>query len=387
MSVLAARIGRARRNALFALLMPISMLSTYQIIHAHSTLLHSSWHQPDAYGRDVGSLVEKCPDPLEELSIECKDAMNQHFANLPLEYLSWTNSTWISLPNRLTYGRVFEDPVGDQIRVIEALRIKKCRLEEGEAVRWDLSEFCHADAFANLSVFLWACSLYDEVDNLSDRFDIGDYSHFEGLDPQQLEESLRVRFIATLEARWLNSHCTKYRGLDMRIDPYLEKEQHQTLHLIAKRLGDSWPEKSEVPESFVLKSLAARLGDRSAAVLYTGPSKGTDDSWRKYIAAAWPWRNSLPNFLSYTHMIYDRRAETLDRLQHGISMAVLLQESGLEFDWEFLVRRVCTLKNSEEATCKTAIGELDLTLEGDQNSKLEALAQFESVSRELNLYE
>lgn len=314
--------------------------------------------------------------------------MDAHFTNQPLDHSS--NSTWILLTNRLTYGRVFKDPIGDRKRVFEALRERDCRLEEGEVVRWELAESCQASTFANLSVFLWACSKYDFLQNpLEYIVDISDYTNFENSDPQLYKHVLRTRNMLILEARWLREKCAEYKVAEMRIDSLLDQEQYQTLRATAERLGDIWPKYSDVPESFVLKSLAARLGDRSAALLYDGNFvRGKVDSWREHIGKVWPWKGSLGEFHNYTYeKSLDRLAETTKRLQIGVSLAAALQESGLEFDWESLVKKVCTLKNSEEATCKTAIDELDPTYDWDQESELRTLEEFKRVSRELNLYD
>ena len=334
--------------------------------------------------RDL-DLVDICPNTLEEFSTECQSALDDHFAELPLE-LSATS--WIIQPNRLTYGRVFEDPIGDRKRVIEALQRKDCQLKDGEGARWGLKETCHADAFANFSVFLWTCSKSRNLQRLHNAIvDPSSIAH-PASDPVLYKRKMQSRIVKLLEARWFRGQCDKYEVSEIRIDEHRDQESYDILRSTAKRLGDVWDQSSTVPEVFVLKSLAARFGDESAAVLYgsTGDRKG--DSWRKHIQAVWPWKSMLEEIRGNTMLaVIDGPPTTSRRLHLGILVAVSLQESGLEFDWNRLVRKVCTRKNPTQATCQLAIEELNLSLEWDQEIELEALDMFESVSIELDLYD
>ncbi|MCY3883386.1 MAG: hypothetical protein OXG24_00555 [Gammaproteobacteria bacterium] len=382
------RLRSARSTVLCLLVLVFFSSWVCQTTQATTWIKETAWFPPVGEDEVRETFLKNCPLPLENLSKECEEAMDEHFANHPLDRTS--DSTWILLPNRLTYGRAFKDPTGDRNRVFEALRERDCRLEEGEVVQWELAESCQASTFANLSVFLWACSKYDFLQNLPEYLvDISDYTDFENSDPQLYRHVLRTRNMLILEALWLRKKCAKHKVAEMQIDSLLDQEQYQILRSTAERLGDIWPEYSDVPESFVLKSLAARLGDSSAALLYDGTfARGRVDSWREYMGKVWPWKDSLGEFHDYTNPnSLDRLEKTSKRLQVGVSIAAALLESGLEFDWKFLVRRVCTLKNSEEANCKTAIEELDPTYDWEQESELQVLEEFKRVSRELNLYD
>ncbi|MCY3883389.1 MAG: hypothetical protein OXG24_00575 [Gammaproteobacteria bacterium] len=343
-----------------------------------------AWNDPTFNDR-IPSLEENCPQSNDKLSAECGEAMDDYFENLPLER---QDTAWISIPDRLTYGRALTNPVADRNRVVQALQLKECRLEDREVVRWDLSERCHSDAFANLSVFLWACSKYGNDTNLTEESDVDDVASFEFSDPEYYKDMLHWHNVRSLRARWITNKCAEIEVSDFRFDPENDRKHFQMLRSTARRLGEKWDQSSEVPETFVLKSLAARLGDLSTAILYSGPSTGKkDDSWRHIGNNLWQWRRSLMNFDASTQKFSNRRSETIKRLKKGISVAVSLQRSGLEFDWNFLVKRVCTLHDPDEATCQTAIRELSQTFEWDQKDELQTLDKFASLSQKLNLYD
>ncbi len=373
--------------ALFALLMLLTSLYACPITHAKSIFIPAPWYTT-SIDTNTADLIDNCPQPFENFSEKCESAIDDYFADIPLEY---PNTAWIAFPNRLTYGRAFKNPTEDRNRIVQALQERQCRLEDGETVRWDLSESCHADAFANFSVFLWLCSEYGHPTNPSDYVvDMSKHADLEYSRPEQYNRILHNRIVQILEKHWFSSQCSKYDLTEMRFDALQDPEQHKLLRSAAKRLGEDW-RPPEVPETFVLKSLAARLGDSSTSMLYFGSST-RDDSWSKNMDKAWPWRHTIyllggGTFEEAIYGPFDRGK----RLQMGISVAVSLQESELEFDWNHLVRLVCaqknTAKNPGRAACQTAIEDLELSLEWDEKSELEALKKFESVARELGLYD
>ncbi|MXW54600.1 MAG: hypothetical protein F4X44_08240 [Gammaproteobacteria bacterium] len=314
--------------------------------------------------------------------------MDEYFENLPLES---SDTTWISLPNRLTYGRVFKNPELDRNRVLQALEETQCRLEDGETVRWDLSQSCKADAFANLSVFLWTCDKHSNSARPADySVDMSEDADLEFSRPEYYKRILHRTIVRILENHWLRNKCSGYELSEMRFDATRDQKQYELLRSIAERLGeDRFP--SDAPtETFVLKSLAARLGDLSTAVIYyeTPSQRKADDSWSNHMNSVWPWRNTLREIDETTR---NRAILLPDKVRYllrmGISIAISLQESGLEFDWDHLVRMVCAPQKTEEAICKTAIEERKLTFEWDQKSEMETIEKIETVARELGLYD
>lgn len=384
MSKLRPRLEAPNCISLVFFLLLLSGLCSWQLVHATSIISIDPWHGP-SFEANTADLIENCPPPLEKLTAKCKNAVDEYFENLPLEN---SGTTWITLPNRLTYGRAFKNPKLDRNRVLQALQKKECRLEDGETVRWDLSESCQADAFANLSVFLWPCSKYGSPINTPDYLvDMSQYADREFTEPEHYNRILHKKVMRILEKHWFIGQCSRHEQSDIQFD----EEQYRVLISIAKRLGEVWDEASGVPETYVLKSLAARLGDNSTAVLYSGPSSlAKGNSWTKHINEMWPWNDVIQRIRGGAQTLdefFGGIPRTGERLKMGIFVAVSLQKSGLEFDWNWLVKTVCKRRNSEEPTCQSAIGDLKPTLEWDQESEIQALNKFESTSRDLGLYD
>ncbi len=372
-------------RALVCLLLP---LWAWQSFHALSLAYVDPWYPNSILPDRVDDLVELCAQPHEELTEDCQNAMDAYFEVVPLEH--W-DTTWISIANRLTYGRAFEDPVGDRKRVFEALANEECRLESGQTVRWDLKQSCHADAFANLSVVLWACdkrrNLQELADNLAESSDELQFAR----DRRHAERLVQSRTVYILEAHWFNKKCAEHKLSDLQIDADRDSAQHELLQATATRLGEDWVGYSNIPESYVLKSLAARLGDESSALrYYPSRTQAEGKSWHKHISKEWPWtHNSLFGRSSLASLFVetDGPAGTEKRMQLGISLAVSLHKSEFEFDWVKLVRKICTLEKPEEETCQTVIEEMKRSFDSDSNRELQVLEDIEKVSMELGLYD
>ena len=314
--------------------------------------------------------------------------MDKRFSDWPLEF---PDTTWISLPNQLTLGRALRDPIGDRARVVEALQQEACLLESGEGVRWELKDSCHSDAFANLSVFLWACNVPKDLDSIYKRVvDNTAKALQEPTDSQRWKLNTQSSIIQLLRARWLNDKCDNYQVAELRFDEHRDKEQHELLKATASRLGEIWGRSPYVPETFVLKALAARLGDVSAAMQYHGPSNYLvkEDAWEKHINKVWPWRKAVRAIRGEgIYFFVDGPPSTARRLQLGVSIAMSLQSSKLEFDWNFLVGEVCKREKPDDLTCQEAISELKGSLHWDRKDELQALDKFETVSMELGLFD
>lgn len=373
-------------RALVYLLLP---LWAWQSFHATSIVHVDPWYEKSILPDRIDDLVELCQRPNEEITEECQSALDAYFEEVPLEH---SDTTWISIANRLTYGRAFEDPVGDRKRVFEALGNEECGLESGRTVRWDLKESCHADAFANLSVVLWACDKRRNLQELAKNLvDLRDEMQFSP-GRQREERLLRTGTVRFLEAHWFNKRCAKHKLSDLQIDADRDPAQHELLQATATRLGEAWVGYSNIPESYVLKALAARFGDESSALCYY-PSRSQVEgkSWHKHISKEWPWAlNSLFGTSTIAKLLNAWSGEstgTEKRMQLGISLAISLKESEFEFDWNKLVRKVCTLEKPEEETCQTVIDELKQSLDWDSNRELQALEEIERVSMELGLYD
>ena len=355
-----------------------------QVVQALTIARIDPWHESDFTEQNL-DLIEACPQPHENDSEECLRGMDVRIRDWPLEF---PDTTWISLPNRLTLGRALRDPIGDRARVVEALQQEECLLASGESVRWDLKDSCHADAFVNLSVFLWACNEPADLEQLhQDVVNNRERARQESGNSQRWKSNLQSSIIWLLRARWLNDKCDNYQVSDLWFDGRQDKEQHELLKATASRFGEIWGRPPHLPETFVLKALAARLGDESAAMQYHGPSnfRAKDDSWEKHINKVWPWRKAIRAIRGGG--IVDGSRKMAKRLQLGVFIAVSLQDSNLEFDWNFLVGEVCEREKPEDATCQEAIAELKGSLDWDRKEELQALDKFETVSMELGLFD
>ena len=394
MSVTLSRTNATKCVLLGALVCLLHPLWTWQSTHATSIVKSEPWYANSILPDRIEGLVALCPRPHEEITEECQTALDAYFEAVPLEH-SWT--TWISIPNRLTYGRAFRDPVGDRKRVFEALKNEECELETGQTVRWDLKESCHADAFANLSVHLWACDKRRDLQTLADDLErelaeLNDGSQF-AADRQRQEKRVRFRIVRFLEARWFSKKCLRHQLSDLRIDADRDSVQHEFLQATATQLRETWVRYSNVPESVVLKALAARLGDESSALLYNpSMSHAAGKSWHGHMFKVWPWTSNQligPSTLEeFFDVMRDGPPGTGKRMQMGISLATSLKRSGFEFDWNTIVRAVCTLeKPVEEETCQAVIEGLKRSLDWDSDPELQALEEIEKVSMELGLYD
>ena len=380
------RVAVARVVQSTAILLFLTICSR-QVVQAWTIVRIDPWVESN-YTEQSLNLIEACPDPSENVSEECLSAMDIRFSDWPLEF---PDTTWISLPNRLTLGRALRDPIGDRARIVEALRREECRLESGESARWDLKDSCHADAFANLSVFLWACNEPRDLQKLyEDVIDDSAKAHQESTNSQRWNSNLQFSIIWLLRARWLNDKCDNYPVAELRFDKRRDKEQHELLKATAIRFGEIWGRPPHLPETFVLKALAARLGDEAAALQYRGPSnhRAKDDSWEKHINKVWPWRKTLREMEGEgIYFIVDGPPKTARRLRLGVSIAVSLQSSELDFDWNFLVGKVCKREKPEEPTCQEAIAELKGSLDWDRKDELQVLDKFETVAMELGHFD
>ena len=386
-------VNRGPIRVLFFLL--LSFLS-WQIIHATSRIVVEPWYKNSKIHHGILDLVEHCPKPHEEISEECKSAMADYFSDVPLEF---SDTTWISIPNRLTYGRAFENPAGDRKRVLKALNQEECLLKGDPTVRWDLKDSCHADAFANLSVLLWAC---DERPDIQDReealVNLIDNAQL-AEDPQRHEERVQYGIVRFLEARWFGDKCAEYKPSVLRFSAHREPTAYETLRAAASRSGEPWVSSSNAPETFVLKAIAARLGDEVSALYYfPSLSKASGRSWDEHVRKVWPWKSDLPfgpstleDFFGTLEIFegpQDAAQDAEERMLNGLSVAVSLQETGFDFDWNILVRGFCKHAETEgPTTCQAVIARLKRKLDVDQKDELQALEQFESVAKELGLFD
>lgn len=249
----------------------------------------------------IEDLIEECPEPFVwgydgfgVLSNQCVSMLEPFFIDLP--YIPQDGFQWLSFPDRITYRRILEDPLKDRELVFDALSRAECRFEDGEVVRPDLRESCHAESFYVYSSFIHVCDWYQDSRNLRDNYDLydsGDVNH----PTAQLWER-HIKEIATgadgnlntaqysrlkqdvwhtaLATHWYRRKCKEYDLSSIVLGS--DKQDLEYLNLlssIATRLG-IYPEiggehsggNFDPNVYHVFSVIAAYFGDYSASLLY-----------------------------------------------------------------------------------------------------------------------
>ncbi|MYD45198.1 MAG: hypothetical protein F4W92_02445 [Gammaproteobacteria bacterium] len=335
------------------------------------------------------SLVSACPDPSAELTEECMATLDALFTDKKIGHLDYL---WITFKNQLTYGQVYFDPVGDRQRVSEALFNPECSFGDKDEPRWDLYEECHADAFARLFHFTRKCN---NPSGYADRIDRWFLYLWEEQESGELRNQFDLRFLAienapsteqdrltlqlweeVLEIRWVVERCEQFNVKEILIDPARDIEIFNKLRAANTKafVNDRHGQRMEVGES--LQVFAARFGEAWAVITYDGTS-----SWHTFRAEQYPW--------IYTNReLFRRDATRASKLLAGVQIAIELEESRIEFDWDYLVSHICTNQLETDSTnCQTAINSLRANLDPVESDKLLVLGQIEEMSIELGVYD
>jgi len=249
----------------------------------------------------IEDLIEECPEPFVwgyngfgVLSDQCVSMLEPFFINLP--YIPQDGFQWLNFPDRITYRRILEDPLKDRELVFDALSRAECRFEDGEIVRPDLRETCHAESFYVYSSFIQVCDWYRDSRNLRDNYDLYDSGAVNHPTAQLWER--HIKEIATeadgnlntaqysrlkqdvwhtaLATHWYRRKCKEYdlSSIVLGSDEQ-DLEYFNLLSSIATRLG-IYPElggehsggNSDPNVYHVFSVIAAYFGDYSASLLY-----------------------------------------------------------------------------------------------------------------------
>lgn len=329
---------------------------------------------------------DACERPLRELSEECLESLDTYFLDKPFV---WKDFDWLPLP--LTYQRIFADPTTDRGNVLSALERSECRLEEGE-VRWDLKESCHAESFTNYANFLYFCQYVEEkLDSdldMAQNFFYGSafwpnvwqrYSMWD-LENPRLSEWAGERL---LEGRWIVERtCKRFDTETLSLDP----QHYATLMDIWKRLEEDTGAYDRAFE--VLRSMAARLGDEWASIVYT--SRREHDVWNTHESKNMPWKHHLRTMRS---AMSKPSVETgSDARDKALSFALVvwgeLEEAGIRVDLDRLVDYVCggNWRRSKD-TCEDTISELKENEVSTDQDYWHRLSEFEARAIQIGLYD
>lgn len=331
-------------------------------------------------------LVEVCEDPSTEPSTECWNVLEQHFQSKQLGH------SWIKLENPITYGQIFENPNRYRERVFESLEKIECRLEGSQLVRYDLNEYCDAEALISFAKYLSFCNFpasYDISDEwfvpipghpifaLKSRFQmrLDNIEHVRQTNLERYEHLKQSIWEELFEIRWRQSMCSQFSELG--IDPERDKVQYDLIQQIGARLGEDRKfggTRSE--EVDVLLSLAARFGNEYASIYYVS----SDPSWTEHIHNIHPWKRLIYDVLAKKNLTVETR------LRVGIETVIALEDANVDFDWVWLVEKICGHRNNR-TNCQAAFIALQESKSHTGFRKSKILDKLESLAIEQGMYD
>ena len=369
---------------------------------------------PPYYAQDQGG-VDSPYDAEGELvaleAEECRLALENHINGINPYLWGATYQSrplaFVVLENPLTFERIFADPTGDLVRIKEALSRPECLLEQGTKINWELKESCHADAFLNYALINRYC------------FDGGIRSGSGAVywsEENQTWEQDRFRlWKQALEDAWVKEKCEA-------LDPTLELKEYQLeLADAFMTMADAkmmltmteseiveWKEELEemigAPGFLVsiyfyptIIELAARLGDDAAGlvqpVVITANLFLYREEGYKYGRFA-----ELLNSPAWMELSVKKAPSTERFLQTFNMLAEVDTRKSIKFDWKWVAQRLCTppyekywrgtelVDSVETQSCRTVVNEI--YRQGITSpSLLDAIAKFERVAMELNVYD
>ena len=284
--------------------------------------LHTPWPKSpfNADGELLALDSEECWTALEH-SI---NAINPYLFRVSSEYGQFP---FIELENPLTFERIFADPVGDFRRVLEALSRSECLLNREDEPNWDLKETCHADALLNYATFNRFC-YFSPITSRKRTYSSGP----DTLTPEQD----RFRWKRYLERAWVDMKCEEFDS-----ELKLTADQYPELSELLLSLG------SQAHGAFVLTELielAARLGDDAAGLTQVPtfisvtvyPEDGYKGGYKygpfKELLTSTPWKE-----------LQRKKPPSTERFLQVFTMLERVEnETSIKFDWEQVVRRLCT---------------------------------------------
>ncbi|MDE0094503.1 MAG: hypothetical protein OXO49_08400 [Gammaproteobacteria bacterium] len=354
-----------------------------------------------------------------KLDKKCLTALEQHI--YPINpYLwdkhklpNWSGNafSFVDINNPLTFERIFADPVGDFVRVQEALARPECLLGKDADPNWNLHETCYADAIHNYALLTRFC--YGNGLSLVPR-----KYYWKDDDPTPAQD--RGMWIQALTSAWVDLKCESLDPLlDLGADLHTDlREQILALHnepeepdAVRSQLREHFVSDSttnsiedffrKIPQQFnskpqrleaeeILIELAARLGDTAAGL--TQPFNLTHQERGYKFGRYANWFSDIePNILFF------KEPPSVDRVYGALSLFASptdpdLREHVVNIDLDALVQHLCTPPYYDEPTdppsCQSVINDLRQNHEVQNNTSiLERLTTFEKIARRLDVYE
>ena len=303
------------------------------------------------------------------LTEDCIAALEDHVLSInPYKSHPWNWSTLsngyefhlIVLEDPLTYDRIFNDPIGDLNKVIDALSRPECRLETSRDTtnsifytrnsvesrpqidRDDeqLKDSCYAEAFTNYASFFNAC--YQQRAGYVLHIHRDDFTRYRS-QPELVDHIWQTY----LEARWVEEKCETFDAiLELNAQIYPEQFQllvdsyEQRLSPEARRgeeqIRNMKPELGRVLDEDAiyssLLSLGARLGDEVASLTSKGQNATRYSGIFGKVLKTTSWRE----------LSRQDKEPSAERLWHTLNVVVALERDDIKFDWNWLVRHVCS---------------------------------------------
>ena len=166
----------------------------------------------------------------------------------------------------------------------------------------------------------------------------------------------------------------------------LNEVHYEMLESIRIKLGD---ERGFYSRSYgVMKSLAARLGNKWASIVYESAS--TSEEWRIHESNEMPWKSLLKEAWSTLNSasVTSREDVRTTALRYGIQVWNELERAGLTIDLEKLVEYVCGPNwHFSTENCQDSISVLQLSDASIDQGFWHALSKFEARAIQLDLYD
>ena len=381
----------------------------------------------------IEDLIEACPEPFiwgyegfGVISEQCVSLLEPFFIDLP--YIPRNGFQWLQFPDRITYRRIFEDPRQDRELVFDALSRAECRFEDGELIRPDLRETCHAESFYVFSSFTKICRWYNNSRDLRD-YDLYDSNinirptaglwegHLSELATRE-DGSLNLALYSRLKqdvwhtalaTHWYRRKCQEFDLESIVLDSTgRDLDYYNILTTVAERLN-IYPKlgaegrQLESDTYHVISVIAAHFGEPSATVLYSAEKVGTEwwESRRvgSVLVAAnhqqYPWLKTFRNVNKLTHYglvrSLDGKWSYWGLIRVSINGLLELDEAGVQYDFEALVDQLCRrVPNSRHVdsgfNCREAIEDLNSRTNMSFKKGLK-LDEFKKIALELGVWE
>ena len=401
----------------------------------------------------IERLIQECPEPFVfglngfgVLSEECVSMLEPFFIDLP--YIPNKGFQWLQIPDRISYRRIFEDPMQDRELVLDALSRAECRFEDGEIIRPDLRETCHAESFYTYSSFIQICKWYRDSRDL---FDYDLYSSKINIRPsaELWEEHLtqlssdaegnlnqaqysRLKqdvWHTSLATHWYRRKCQEYDMKSIELDfEARDAEYYRLLTRVSEQLN-IFPPLGLMPTETVsytydvINLMAAHLGEYSASIVYSQlfkePFFSVDISivlanreqhpWMQYFASA----NKLKDFRifpstnedvksastalerGYFPTLHPKQVESKTDYRNFtedvLDGLLVLEEAGIDYDFPALIDHLCRrlpddLGIGNEFKCRNVIEELNSDIKLSFNKAL-VLDEFKKIAIELGVWD